>query len=1527
MYDKYIGIPYKEYGRDTDGIDCWGLARLFYKQEFNIDLPSYNTETVRIFDPKLSQSVNEFIGNWTKTAAPKLGDLCLFNILGEPTHVGIYLENSQFLHAPEGYTSVIESFKKPTWNKRLEGIYTYTPVSTAIQLTGSPHPFKTSKIVEFTQPGTTIKQCVEFISEKYKLSERLFKQINVAIDGIPVSKNDWSTTILRAGQLVTYNIIPQGGGGRSIFRMLLTVALTVFVAVVLPTLLPGVGTLKLALASAAVTIAGTLLIDALVPIRPPPGPENVESGAQLNLFTGTSNRGNPYGAIPVVLGRVRMTPYLGSQAYIDTQTSTSYMHMQLVWGFGPLLVNDLYIGANKIDNYYQETTGSVVPLPVTVSGFTDTNGQETETAGIQLFNTMYPNIVEQQFRNVELVNQVINGTTVNNEEVITFAETAATKVNAVIGFPEGCRKLDKETGGSSNVPVYFTATLERIVNGVAEPKTSFSTSNTFTDVIISPSQDYQDYDYSNHSPDYISFTAYFYQKIAFCITPNNGIVTISGTPSDRRDNPTLTQQGKLTSTTLAILLSSVTTNFSYEPIIPVGYKVLYKIEVYANQLLSTENVIQNTHSYSGWVFTTTQLTTAQSYYDSNYGGYFEENVPGNRWNVSITAGTLGAAISGSEGYIPTDPNGVLPSKFNIWSTRNLTNVTTKTNSAWGTTFGPYMSFMNSYAVWNSTNASVFDQTVTVQTPYAGIYMIEASLAGYNGFVEIGSGTTKLSLNYSAFDTNAPLRQPFRLGAPGSTSIRVYANNSNPPSSGTAESGIAVRITYLVDNSVNFVPGSNYFIVGDNEFYNYKDGFNYVLSWNNLTPGQYRLRIKRTSTSDPDIPGGGRGYQASFKTSLISASAFKTGTTIVPPKGVGICRTAVVLESSGKTNGSVDGVNGLVQSLTWDYVLNQQTNTKEWIKGFTSNNPASLFLHVLTHPANAYKVDFNSIDIPTISDWHTYCATAGTINDNGTTRISRPPLTYNGVITNTTSVLSVLQDICAAGMASPVFIDGKWSVVIDRPRPYVIQHFTPHNSWGFEAVKSLAKLPDAFRINFPDETNAYQPTEVLVANFDKTTNNANVIEEINLPGITKIEQVRYFARWHFAQLQYRPETFTINTDFEYLICTRGDRVKVTHDVPQWGLATGRIKSINAGKNILTLTENVTLLSGVNYQIRIRTDNITASGGGSIERSFTVNSDGLYNTITLSSAVNSTVKVDDLFMLGELNKVTQDLLVQSVEPTTNTSAKITLVAYNESLYNFDFRPFEDNSPYLPSYTPTFAKRIGSQFVQTTIVGYPTVSNVLSGDQLTEEIASGNYQNVVLISWTNSADLPLTAQKVEFQIVKGGESFTDTAQSGINLANKDAGSYTVYGLSSNTVYKVRARYRNAEGTISGPWSSEYFHTVQGKYINYYNAATLVLDLQNTAIIAKPTPGQVIPSNFSHYEFRLVKDVNNNITTDFWDIGTTFKFTGVEQGSYDLRQLSLPRISSAGITYRVACRAVDKTNNYSSSSVIASIVVQTIK
>ena len=39
--DRFLGIPYADFGRDRQGCDCWGLACVIYREELGISLPDY----------------------------------------------------------------------------------------------------------------------------------------------------------------------------------------------------------------------------------------------------------------------------------------------------------------------------------------------------------------------------------------------------------------------------------------------------------------------------------------------------------------------------------------------------------------------------------------------------------------------------------------------------------------------------------------------------------------------------------------------------------------------------------------------------------------------------------------------------------------------------------------------------------------------------------------------------------------------------------------------------------------------------------------------------------------------------------------------------------------------------------------------------------------------------------------------------------------------------------------------------------------------------------------------------------------------------------------------------------------------------------------------------------------------------------------------------------------------------------------------------------------------------------------------
>ena len=398
--------------------------------------------------------------------------------------------------------------------------------------------------------------------------------------------------------------------------------------------------------------------------------------------------------------------------------------------------------------------------------------------------------------------------------------------------------------------------------------------------------------------------------------------------------------------------------------------------------------------------------------------------------------------------------------------------------------------------------------------------------------------------------------------------------------------------------------------------------------------------------------------AHYTTSILhTVTATRNTKAVTDPKNVALAKTALSIQATKQLSGQIEGINAVVQTYCWDW--DQPTNA--WILRNT-NNPASLFLYVLTHPANPQRivggtitepylvnpVDISSkVDLTKLKYWHNFCNTARTYTDSSTSpsTVYNYKYTFNSVMGSQRSVLEVLRDICAAGRASPALIDGVWSVNIDEQKTNPIQHFTPHNSWGFEGTKALPKTPHALKIKIYDEDSDYQENELIVYNtgyaeYDNlpTKKGAELFESITLPGVTSRGHAIDLAKWHFAQIKLRPEIYTLNTDIEYLVCNRGDWVKVTHDVPMWGLGSGRIKN-RISSTVFDLDEMVNIDTTKNYTLRIRGSD-GSSNDRQVKKTFNVTGYsyvGATVTLTLDSSdhplqVGNVVAVNILTILN-------------------------------------------------------------------------------------------------------------------------------------------------------------------------------------------------------------------------------------------------------------------------------------------------------
>ena len=126
--NEYVGLPWKELGRDRDGIDCWGLFRLVLKEQFNCDLPSYDgigfvSGSGREGEEKLGSFMSGELAAWRRVEQGRAGDGVLLRIKGQPIHVGVVIASGWMLHIDRAIDSVIESYDSLQWTRRLLGIY------------------------------------------------------------------------------------------------------------------------------------------------------------------------------------------------------------------------------------------------------------------------------------------------------------------------------------------------------------------------------------------------------------------------------------------------------------------------------------------------------------------------------------------------------------------------------------------------------------------------------------------------------------------------------------------------------------------------------------------------------------------------------------------------------------------------------------------------------------------------------------------------------------------------------------------------------------------------------------------------------------------------------------------------------------------------------------------------------------------------------------------------------------------------------------------------------------------------------------------------------------------------------------------------------------------------------------------------------------------------------------------------------------------------------------------------------------
>lgn len=116
---QYIGVPYRFGGSNPkSGFDCSGLVNHVYRETLGLALPRTSRQLASVGAPVAASDLRP-------------GDLVFFNTRGSAnSHVGIYLGDGRFVHAPRARTLVrIDRLDDPGYARLFEGARRLDPLT------------------------------------------------------------------------------------------------------------------------------------------------------------------------------------------------------------------------------------------------------------------------------------------------------------------------------------------------------------------------------------------------------------------------------------------------------------------------------------------------------------------------------------------------------------------------------------------------------------------------------------------------------------------------------------------------------------------------------------------------------------------------------------------------------------------------------------------------------------------------------------------------------------------------------------------------------------------------------------------------------------------------------------------------------------------------------------------------------------------------------------------------------------------------------------------------------------------------------------------------------------------------------------------------------------------------------------------------------------------------------------------------------------------------------------------------------
>ncbi len=515
-------------------------------------------------------------------------------------------------------------------------------------------------------------------------------------------------------------------------------------------------------------------------------------------------------------------------------------------------------------------------------------------------------------------------------------------------------------------------------------------------------------------------------------------------------------------------------------------------------------------------------------------------------------------------------------------------------------------------------------------------------------------------------------------------------------------------------------------------------------------GEFDIKLERiTSTNNAN-------FRTNTDSSWSSLTSFKENTTLIINTKVKHTFLELKIKSTDQLTGQIADLNLVSHSILPFYDGVDFSNKK------ATSNPAWIFVDLLTGELNQRAVSKDRIDTNSISEWAEFCEVENEVDEDEFQETYKHETNF--AISDSQTVRTLLNSICSTGRASLHLFDSNYGVIIDQFQDIPTQIFSNRNIKVFSSSRNYTEKIDGFSVKFLNRDKLFS-VDFFDAFADDSPIGGSKLEELESFGITRDIQAYAFGRYMLAQALLRQEQVTIEVDIENLASQRGDLVLWQQDVMKNGGFPCRIIGISGG--IITIDAPIS----ENFdKIQIRN-----SLGEIIERDVIQ----VISSTELQLSTLTNINIGSLAVIGFTDLVSVKYIIKEIVPTSNLSAAISLVEFNESIYTAEKTVIADYDPTINPNDPN----------NTTAPDQVVLTLEFDGDNRICSNELGSYIFTIDLSWIYSGDIPVV--NYEVHVAVDGELFEL-----VTITVEESFNYTVRPNDLNLLHEFKVLALSASG-----------------------------------------------------------------------------------------------------------------------------------